>query len=94
MAITPTAVAPGAEAPSSQRKKGSSSHLPMHMPANINLSGRISPISSMGSHSGQYRFVPACKLYRKSYQAFSLPYSKLLPICMQLTGSRNPRMCR
>lgn len=53
MAITPTAVAPPVEAPT--RKKNSASHLPMHMPANVNLSGRISPINSMGSHTGQYR---------------------------------------
>ncbi|BDA48142.1 probable inhibitor of growth protein 1 homolog at N-terminal half [Coccomyxa sp. Obi] len=55
MAITPTAIAPAPEGPSSTRKKNAASHLPMHMPANVNLSGRISPINSIGPNTGQYR---------------------------------------
>lgn len=38
-----------------KRKISPASHLPMHVPANLNLSGRISPINSMGGTDTQLR---------------------------------------
>ena len=80
MAITPTAVDTGAP------KRKSSGPGGAHMPLQMNLSGRISPMDAMASTPSQFRHVPSSVV-----SPIVLPVKPLLkqaPVCMMLRLDR------